>query len=212
MNGAREEVLHRIRAAGAGPTDPMGRRYDRRSRLARPQLVDLFAERVADYRAEVRSVAAAALRQETTAVFRELGAERVGVPPGFPEEWRPDDIEIVEDRGLASQELDGLDGVLTACTVAIAETGTIVLAGGPQEGRRALTLVPDLHVCIVREAQVVGIVPEAITILDPLVRAGRAPLTFISGPSATSDIELSRVEGVHGPRTLVVIVVSEEDS
>jgi len=116
-------------------------------------------------------------------------------------EWRP--ANSVEDDGLSPQELDALGGVVTGCTVAIAETGTIVLAGGPAEGRRALTLVPDLHVCIVRADQVVETVPEAFAALRGLERR---PLTFVSGPSATSDIELKRVEGVHGPRRLVVVI------
>ena len=129
-------------------------------------------------------------------------AGRIGVPPGLPPSWRPPDA--VEDHGLSPRELDALDGVLTGCTVAIAETGTLVLAGGPSEGRRALTLVPDLHVCVVRAEQVVETVPEAF---DALRGLERRPLTFVSGPSATSDIELERVEGVHGPRTLVVLIV-----
>ena len=108
---------------------------------------------------------------------------------------------------MSPQELDALDGVLTGCTVAIAETGTLVLSGGPGEGRRALTLVPDLHVCVVQGAQVVETVPEAF---DVLRDAATRPLTFVSGPSATSDIELKRVEGVHGPRRLVVVIVEEE--
>jgi L-lactate dehydrogenase complex protein LldG len=113
---------------------------------------------------------------------------------------------LVEDDGLSVQELDGLDGALTGCAVAIAETGTFVLDGGSGQGRRALTLVPDLHVCVVREDQVVGLVPQAVEQLGDAVRAGR-PLTFVSGPSATSDIELDRVEGVHGPRVLHVVLV-----
>jgi L-lactate dehydrogenase complex protein LldG len=114
---------------------------------------------------------------------------------------------LVEDAGLSVAQLDGLDGALTGCAVAIAETGTFVLDGGPGQGRRALTLVPDLHICVVREDQVVGLVPEAVRELEDAVRAGR-PLTFVSGPSATSDIELDRVEGVHGPRVLHVVLVA----
>jgi L-lactate dehydrogenase complex protein LldG len=125
------------------------------------------------------------------------------VPPGLPGEWRPPGLDVVEDHGLTARELDGLDGVLTGCTLAIAETGTLVLAAGPAEGRRALTLVPDLHICVVRASQVVDGVPAAFAELGSLARR---PLTLVSGPSATSDIELNRVEGVHGPRTLVVLV------
>ena len=115
--------------------------------------------------------------------------------------------EVVEDDGLSVRELDELDGALTGCAVAIAETGTFVLDGGSGQGRRALTLVPDLHICVVREDQVVGLVPEAVGKLEDAVRTGR-PLTFVSGPSATSDIELDRVEGVHGPRVLHVVLVA----
>jgi L-lactate dehydrogenase complex protein LldG len=134
------------------------------------------------------------------------GGGRIGVPPGIPIAWRP--TGAVEDYGLTAHELDGLDGVLTGCTVAIAETGTLVLAAGPTEGRRALTLVPDLHICVVYTGQIVETVPEAFALLRGLERR---PLTFVSGPSATSDIELKRVEGVHGPRTLVVLIVDEEE-
>ena len=114
-------------------------------------------------------------------------------------------LELVEDAPLSVPELDGLDGALTGCALGIAEVGAFVLDGGPGQGRRALSLVPDLHICVVREDQVVGLVPEAVARLEGSVKAGR-PLTFVAGPSATSDIELDRVEGVHGPRTLHVIV------
>src|SRR5262249_29394863 len=154
----------------------------------------LLRERLVDYRARVE--------RELSSVLPGLAGSRIGVPPGLPAEWRPG--EAVEDQGLAPRELDALDGVVTGCTVAIAETGTIVLAAGPTEGRRALTLVPDLHVCIVRPDQIVETVPEAFVALRGLERR---PLTFVSGPSATSDIELKRVEGVHGPRRLVVVMI-----
>ena len=112
----------------------------------------------------------------------------------------------MEDDGLSAAALDALDGVVTGCTLAVAQTGTLALTGAPAEGRRALTLVPDLHVCIVAEAQVVAGLPQALAALAPLVRDERRPVVLVSGPSATSDIELQRVEGVHGPRHLVVLV------
>jgi L-lactate dehydrogenase complex protein LldG len=130
------------------------------------------------------------------------------VPAGLPDAWRPPELELVDDRGQSPLELDRLDGVITGCTVAIAETGTIVLSGGAREGRRAITLVPDIHICVVEEAQIVELVPQAFAALADLGLETR-PLTFVSGPSATSDIELSRVEGVHGPRNLIVLVVKE---
>jgi L-lactate dehydrogenase complex protein LldG len=129
------------------------------------------------------------------------GARRVVVPPGLDLAGLPADIEAVAGDGLSPAELDAVDGVITGAAVAIAETGTIVLDGSPDQGRRALSLVPDYHLCLLRADQVVGLVPEALPRLDP-----SRPLTWISGPSATSDIELDRVQGVHGPRTLEVIL------
>jgi len=198
---AREEVLARIRAVDRTAPPAVVRRYRVSGSLSREARVELFAERVADYRAEVRVV------EDVTDAIASICAGRVGIPPGLPAGWRPAATDLVEDDGLSARELDALDGVVTGCTVAIAETGTIVLSGGATEGRRALSLVPDLHVCVVRTQQIVELVPEALAAVDP-----RRPLTFISGPSATSDIELSRVEGVHGPRTLVVLIVNEEEA
>jgi L-lactate dehydrogenase complex protein LldG len=165
-----------------------------------------FCERVGDYRAEVRRVTDVA--EAVAAAARERAATRFVVPAGLPHAWRPAELELVDDAGFSPAELDRMEGVITGCTVAIAETGTIVLAGGADEGRRAITLVPDLHICVVDEAQIVELVPEAFLRLAELGMQTR-PITFISGPSATSDIELSRVEGVHGPRDLVVLVRAE---
>jgi L-lactate dehydrogenase complex protein LldG len=205
MTSARDEILERVRSAleGSTPAEPVVRNYSRGGESG-SAVVDLFCERLEDYRAEVRRVGEGALPAAIAATCEARAAVRIGVPPGLPAAWRPAGTEVVEDHGLTPHELDALDGVVTACTLAIAETGTIVLAAGPEEGRRALTLVPDLHLCVVRESQIVDTVPAAFSQLADLARH---PLTLVSGPSATSDIELSRVEGVHGPRQLVVLVV-----
>ena len=205
----RERVLSKIRASledvpsaedlggpGSGGT---GRATDDGS-------IDLFVERVEEYRGAVRRTSADGISD----VIRELCAvhavENILTAPGVDAGWVPGGVSPVADAGFSAVELDGFDGVLTGCRLAIAETGTIVLDGGPLSGRRAITLVPDLHICIVRTPQIVGSVPEA---MDRLKEGGhdRAPLTFVSGPSATSDIEFRRVEGVHGPRNLEVVLV-----
>jgi L-lactate dehydrogenase complex protein LldG len=203
MSAARDAILAAVRSATAGatPPAPVRRRYRRGGERPPSERIDLLSERLVDYHATVRRAGAIELRD----AVEELARGRIGVPPGLPEEWRPPGA--VEDHGLGPHELDALDGVLTGCTVAIAETGTLVLVGGPTEGRRALTLVPDLHVCVVRSEQVVETVPEAF---EALRGVAHRPLTFVSGPSATSDIELKRVEGVHGPRNLVVVILEEE--
>jgi L-lactate dehydrogenase complex protein LldG len=187
------------RALGAAPAAPaVPRDYRTRGDLDPPALLDLLTERLVDYRAAVRRTTPGELAATLAAALVDRQARRVVVPPGLP--W--DLPGAVPDDGLTAAELDRLDGVVTACAVAVAETGTIVLDAGPDQGRRAVTLVPDYHLCVVRADQVVQTVPEALARLDP----GR-PLTWISGPSATSDIELHRVEGVHGPRTLEVVLV-----
>jgi L-lactate dehydrogenase complex protein LldG len=201
VSAARDEVLARVRAAlrdvpAGEPVEPPG--YEPPATGYDP--VQRFAERVADYQATVRE--ADDLAQTIARVCGEQGANRVGVPPALPAEWRPPGVELVEDRGLSPQALDALDGALTGCALAIAETGTFVLDGAERSGRRALTLVPDLHICIVERSQVVAGVSDAIRALE----GRRGPFTFVSGPSATSDIELDRVEGVHGPRRLEVLI------
>jgi L-lactate dehydrogenase complex protein LldG len=198
MSASRDVVLGRIRAAlGSAPAVPEVPR-DYREAGSVPVDVDRFAERVADYRAAVHRVVAEQLGE----TVRGLCRGRTAVPLEPP--CALDGIDAVRDvPPLSASDLDRVDTVLTGCALAVAETGTIVLDGRPDCGRRALTLIPDHHVCVVRADQVVATVPDAIAALTPT-----APLTFISGPSATSDIELQRVEGVHGPRRLDVVLVS----
>ncbi len=201
---AREEILGRVRSALAGSPDPGPASRGYRRIMETADVAPLLCERLADYKAEVHRLPALEAPRAISEICAAHHVGRLGVPPELRIDWRPGSVDVIEDHGLSPRELDGLDGVLTGCTLAIAETGTIVLAAGPDEGRRALTLVPDLHVCVVRESQIVDGVPAAFAALG---RLATRPLTFVSGPSATSDIELDRVEGVHGPRTLVVLVI-----
>ena len=212
---AREAVLGRIRDAHrlAPPPDlpyeAIARDYRRERSGTTEELVELLVDRLVDYKARVRRSTPAELAGTIAAALADQGVRTVAVPPGVEPGWfEQTDVEVRRDRpdegaGLTVDELDGLDGVVTACALAVAETGTIVLDASPDQGRRLLTLVPDYHLCVVRADQVVPDVPQALALLDPV-----RPTTMISGPSATSDIELNRVEGVHGPRTLEVVVVS----
>lgn len=203
----RERVLGAVRAAIAGAQEPeVPREYATDLGPMTPeQRIELFAERVTEYRAEVQVVAPANLSRTIGNVLSEHKIRSLVVPPDIDPGWLTTvTCEVTPDRpDLTAGRLDGIGAVVTGCAVAIALTGTIVLDAGAAQGRRAISLVPDLHVCVVRADQIVGSVPEGVRRLD----AGR-PLTWISGPSATSDIELNRVEGVHGPRTLVVLIVS----
>ncbi|MFF7488911.1 LutC/YkgG family protein [Streptomyces luteogriseus] len=208
---SRERILGRVRRALAdGPADetPVSRDYLREhGRRSAAQTVDLLAENLADYRAIVHRCADGELAELITRLLAERGSRTVLVPPGLPPHWLgASDAAQVDDRAASTaHELDRVDSVVTGCAVAIAETGTLVLDGSPDQGRRRITLVPDHHICVVRvPGQVVSSVPQGLERLDPA-----RPLTWISGPSATSDIELDRVEGVHGPRTLEVILVDE---
>ncbi len=171
-------------------------------------VVDLFVERLELQHVDVRRVVAADVAAEVARVCAERGVARLGVPPALPLEWRPAGASVVEDHDLTPAELDALDAALTGCTLAIAETGSLVLAAGPADGRRALSLVPDIYVCVVGEDQVAPDLPAAMPRIAGLIREEGRPVVFVSGPSATSDIELQRVEGVHGPRQLVVLLVS----
>ena len=201
---AREEILQRVQAAAVpAVSHPTRRAYAHTVTV--PDLLGLFVERVEDYKATVIRTHPDGV---AAAVAKSLeGAGRVVVPAGFNTSWLPEGIHVVSDQpALSSSDLDGVDAVVTCAVVGIAVTGTIVLDHTQGQGRRALTLVPDLHVCVVHADQIVGDVPEAVARLGPSVAAGR-PLTWVSGPSATVDIELIRVHGVHGPRTLRIVLV-----
>jgi L-lactate dehydrogenase complex protein LldG len=203
---ARDEILARIRTATAdlGELPPVDRGYHPAASSGVDfSVVERFAERVSDYQASVHRCRPEDVADLLAATVAARGAERIGVPSGFPDEWSAQLSQRVADEPpLDIPALDALHGVVTTCAIAIAETGTIVLDTGPGQGRRALSLVPDYHLAVVRADQIVAAVPDAVAVLDPV-----RPQTWISGPSATSDIELNRVEGVHGPRTLDVIVV-----
>ncbi|MEU5891127.1 LUD domain-containing protein [Streptomyces sp. NPDC047461] len=210
---SRERILGRVRRALADvppddtPYDQAVARDYLREHGDRSvaQTVDLLAENLADYRAIVHRCSADDLAVTIAGMLAARGARTVLVPPGLEPSWLAEtEAEQVPDRIESTpDELDRIDSVVTACAVAVAETGTIVLDGSPDQGRRRITLVPDHHICVVRvPEQVVSSVPQALERLDPA-----RPSTWISGPSATSDIELDRVEGVHGPRTLEVVLV-----
>ena len=216
MATAKETILWRIRHATSDvpeqerPEDvPVERGYRTEDEAPREEIVARFAERTAEYDAKVSHVAHEELPGAIEEALERRGVKRLVVPPYLPRDWIPESIQTMPDAArsrLTNQELDESDGVLTGCAFGIAQTGTIVLDAGRAQGRRALTLLPDYHLCVVREEQIVDLVPEAFTRLEETVKAEGRAITFISGPSATSDIELNRVEGVHGPRTLEVLI------
>jgi len=214
---SRDEVLRRIRAAiGEAPADAeairaeweaLPRDYKRTASLEREAILELLEDRLRDYDASVARVKAGEVSAQIGRFLAERGKRRLVVPAGLTEalgESLPAGFEFAVDEGMTNAELDTFEGVVTASTVAIAETGTVVLQHVPGQGRRAPTLIPDYHLCVVRAADVVETVPEAMARL-----AGTASLatTFFSGPSATADIEMTRIKGVHGPRFLDVILV-----
>lgn len=212
MSGAREEILDAVRAATAGHRTgaaAVPRGYLRHAPgldpADRDAVLARFTERLAEYGATVHQATADRLPSVLAAALPE---GRVAVPAGFPARWLRDwhGQAVADEPPLTHAELDGLDAVLTTCAAAVADSGTLVLDAGPGQGRRAATLLPDLHVCVVAADQVVSSLPEVMPLADP----GR-PLTWISGPSATADIEMVRVQGVHGPRRLTVVLVAGSD-
>ncbi len=217
MATAKEAILWRIRRAirdvpaDEHPEDtPVERGYRKEYEYPRAEIVERFAERVAEYKATVHRVREDELSGAIKEALERRGVQELVVPSDLPKAWVPRGIEVLSDAArprLTKEELDESDGVLTGCSLGIAQTGTIVLDAGESQGRRALTLLPDYHLCVVREDQIVGLVPEAFAKLEDTVKGEGRAVTFISGPSATSDIELNRVEGVHGPRTLEVLIV-----
>jgi L-lactate dehydrogenase complex protein LldG len=210
---ARDQILHRIRVANGGMSDAaaahigwsaLARGYKRSATQRREAILSLLEDRLRDYDAQViRSTPADVLRCVAERLAAR-GKQRLVVPAGFPAEWLPPSFTFVLDKSLTSAELDQVDGVITGSTVAIAETGTVVLQNVPGQGRRAATLVPDYHLCLVRADDVVETVPEAMARLQATAAFAT---TFVSGPSATADIEMTRIKGVHGPRFLDVILI-----
>lgn len=212
---SREQILQRVRRAlgkGDGALPQVPRDYHHRltgqEAAERADVIALFSERIAEQRAAVRHVSADELATAIAAALWARETKRIVVPPDLPYGWlsQLEGVEAVADSGgaLATSVLQSADGVVTGCAVAVARTGTVVLDGGRAQGRRALTLVPDYHLCVVHADQIVGTVPEAIARLDPC-----RPLTRISGPATTFDVELERAPGVHGPRALEILVVED---
>ncbi|MEJ2287222.1 MAG: LUD domain-containing protein [Deinococcales bacterium] len=221
---SRDVVLRRVREAlghaGSASGEPAAAEsvtseaaeYRRVGELDAEARADLFAERAAEYRVRVRRVERDGLPSAIRAELEAHGVRTAVAPADVPEAWRVAGVHWRLDGApgsgglLDTRALDATDAVVTGCALAVAETGSLVFDGGERQGRRLLTLLPDLHLCVVREDQVVQTVPEAVTGSEDAARRG-APITWVSGPSATSDIELERVEGVHGPRTLIVLLV-----
>jgi L-lactate dehydrogenase complex protein LldG len=215
-NSARAAILDRVRAAlGAASTLPaaqadwrtLPRAYKRAASSSPAETLALLTDRLLDYDAHVVQVDAAphAIAEAIQTLLTARNLRRLIIPAGIPPEFLPQGFDFTTDTGLSATELDAFDGVLTLATVAIAETGTIVLQNVPGQGRRAATLVPDYHLCVVHAAGIVETVPEAIARLQPTAALAT---TFVSGPSATADIEMTRIKGVHGPRFLDVILVA----
>lgn len=216
VDAAKAEILGRVRkAVGASKAgsaaemvraewEGLARGYQRAARLEEGTVIDLLEERLKDYDARVFRVNESEVAATVAARLVARGKRRIVIPAGLPGSWVPSGFAFVVDAGMTVAELDGFDGVMTGATVAIAETGTVVLQNVAGQGRRAATLVPDYHLCVVRVKDVVETVPQA---MDRLSARAEIATTFVSGPSATADIEMTRIKGVHGPRSLDVILV-----
>jgi L-lactate dehydrogenase complex protein LldG len=210
---ARSEILSAIRSANRGAADPhraeiecgqILRTYTQRSAVSRDETLALFTERLIDYDAHVVTCTPNELPSAIQDALQQHKASSVLIPEDLPRDVLPAGLSATPDTNLSAAELDHFDAAVTLCTLAIAETGTLVLQGLAGQGRRATTLVPDIHVCILRAEDVVATVPEAF---ERLASTATRPLTFVSGPSATADIEMTRIKGVHGPRQLHILLV-----
>lgn len=212
---ARSEILSAIRAANRGATDLLraeagyeriARTYTEHASISREETIALLTERLIDYNAEVVDCTPDQLPSAIQEALRHHNASRVLIPEDFPAKLLPEGFAATPDTNLSPAELDRFDAAITLCTLAIAETGTLVLQGLAGQGRRAATLVPDVHICVLRTEDVVNTVPEAF---ERLASTATKPLTFVSGPSATADIEMTRIKGVHGPRQLHILLVHD---
>jgi len=210
---SKAEILRRIRAANNGSSteqsaradwENLPRKYNRTSKLQPAEALELFEDRLRDYDATVTRTTLHDLPAAIAAALTTRSKHHIVIPPGIPAEWLPEGFTFTPDEALTPTQLDSFDGVLTAATLAIAETGTVVLQTLPGQGRRALSLVPDYHLCIVRAEDIVQTVPQVFARLQPTAALAT---TFISGPSATADIEMTRIKGVHGPRVLDVLLL-----
>jgi L-lactate dehydrogenase complex protein LldG len=207
---SREIVLGRIRAAldrkSADAEEAVEERSYRRTGIrSRADVYGLFEQRIGDYGGRVFRCSEHQISEQVATILVERGRRVIVVPPGIGKSWLDARISWIVDEGLSFAQLDGAQGILTAATAGVAESGSIVLQHGPEEGRRALTLLPDYHLCVLFESQIVGTLPDCF---DRLRATATRPTTFISGPSATADIEMTRIEGVHGPRSLDVILAA----
>lgn len=218
MNKSKEIILNRIQNALGGKTktveSKISRDYRHNGMLNADGVMQMFAERLGEYKAVTEIISEDEIQGRLKMICEESAVEKLALPEGINEQWLnelPDSVQLLQDvpKLLSKKQLNESDAVLTGCYLAVAQTGSIILNAGAGQGRRILTLLPDFHICIVKQSQIVEIFPEAVQKLEQTVRISADPITCISGPSATSDIELSRVEGVHGPRNLHVLIVKE---
>jgi len=214
-SAAREVILARVREANAqavpGTVSPeagyaaLERRYQRKGTLSIEDRLTLFESRLHEYDAKVYQASAASIAGVIAQILGERGKRTIAIPNGLPSEWLPSGFAFMPADRSSALDLDLVDGVLSGCTVGIATTGTLVLQNAPAQGPRRLSLVPDYHLCVIFAGQVVETVPEAF---ERLTATATLPTTFVSGPSATADIEMTRIKGVHGPRFLDVVLVN----